>query len=82
MNFLAIFSFNKLPDKIVKLQGQLLIFHITTAGKQRCVLAASLAFQNKLVSATPIILVEPLTSFYTAATLKTKKPTPLLKKLP
>ena len=48
MNVLAVLALHQFPDKVVKLQGQLLIFHIPPADQQRSGVTAALAAQNEV----------------------------------
>lgn len=47
-DILAVLALHQLPDKVVKLQGQFLIFHIPPADQQRSGISAALAAQNKV----------------------------------
>ena len=48
MNVLAVLALHQLPDKVVKLQGQFLIFHIPPTDQQRSGVSAALTAQNKV----------------------------------
>ena len=48
MNVLAVLALNQFPDKVVKLQGQFLILHITPTDQQRSGVSAALAAQDEV----------------------------------
>ena len=48
VNVLTGLALHQLPDKVVKLQGQILVLHITPTDQQRGVVSAALAAQNKV----------------------------------
>ena len=48
MNVLAVLALHQLPDKVVKLQGQFLIFHIPPADQQRSGVSAALTAQDEV----------------------------------
>ena len=48
MNILAVLALHQLPDKVVKLQGQFLIFHIPPADQQRSGVSAALTAQDEV----------------------------------
>ena len=48
MNVLAVLALHQLPDKVVKLQGQFLIFHIPPTDQQRSGVSAALTAQDEV----------------------------------
>ena len=48
MNILAVLALHQFPDKVVKLQGQFLIFHIPPADQQRSGVSAALTAQDEV----------------------------------
>ena len=48
MNILAVLALHQLPDKVVKLQGQFLIFHIPPTDQQRSSVSTALTAQDEV----------------------------------
>ena len=48
VNILAVLALHQLPDKVVKLQGQFLIFHIPPADQQRSSVSTALTAQDEV----------------------------------
>lgn len=48
VNILAVLALHQFPDKVIELQGQLLIFHIPPTDQQRSGVSAALAAQNEV----------------------------------